>query len=114
MADGGKALFPKITEKGLDDLRSRIGIKIADTVEPWNYEATRDAIRHYAHGIGDDNPLWCEPDYAAKSRFGSIVALAELPVYHEPYRIRLRRRPLGCTRHVGRCGLDMACAGIAQ
>ena len=30
---------------------------ITDTVEPWNYEATRDAIRHYAHGIGDDNPI---------------------------------------------------------
>jgi acyl dehydratase len=34
-----------------------------------------DAIRHYAHGIGDDNPLWCDPDYAAKSRFGAITAL---------------------------------------
>jgi acyl dehydratase len=75
MADGGKGLFPKITEKGLEDLRSRIGIKIADTVEPWNHEATRDGIRHYAHGIGDDNPLWCDPEYAAKSRFGTLVAL---------------------------------------
>lgn len=67
--------FPKITEEGLDDLRSRIGVKIENTVEPWNYEATRDAIRHYAHGIGDDNPLWCDPEYAAKTKYGSIVAL---------------------------------------
>src|SRR5687768_9400121 len=67
--------FPKITEEGLDDLRKRIGVKICDTVEPWNYEATRDAIRHYAHGIGDDNPLWCDPDYAGKTKYGSIVAL---------------------------------------
>lgn len=67
--------FPKITEEGLDDLRSRIGIKITDTVEPWNYEATRDGIRHYAHGIGDDNPLWCDPAYAEKTQYGSIVAL---------------------------------------
>jgi len=69
------AKFPKITEEGLDDLRSRIGVKIENTVEPWNYEATRDAIRHYAHGIGDDNPLWCDPEYAAKTKYGSIVAL---------------------------------------
>ena len=67
--------FPKITDKGLDDLRSRIGVKITDTIEPWNHEATRDAIRHYAHGIGDDNPLWCDPEYAAKTKYGSIVAL---------------------------------------
>ena len=67
--------FPKITENGLDDLRQRIGVKIGQTVEPWCHEATRDNIRHYAHGIGDDNPLWCDPDYAAKSHYGGIVAL---------------------------------------
>jgi acyl dehydratase len=67
--------FPKITEEGLADLRKRIGVKITDTIEPWNYEATRDAIRHYAHGIGDDNPLWTDPEYAAKTKHGGIVAL---------------------------------------
>lgn len=67
--------FPKITERGLDELRSRIGVKIGVPAEPWCYEATRDNIRHYAHGIGDDNPLWCDPEYAAKTRFGGIVAL---------------------------------------
>lgn len=67
--------FPKITESGLDDLRQRIGVKIGQTVEPWCHEATRDNIRHYAHGIGDDNPLWCDPEYAAKTHYGGIVAL---------------------------------------
>lgn len=67
--------FPKITDSGLEQLRSRIGVKIGHTVEPWCHEATRDNIRHYAHGIGDDNPLWCDPDYAAKSHYGGIVAL---------------------------------------
>lgn len=70
-----RAKFPKITEAGLEDLRKRIGVKIVDSIEPWNYEATRDAIRHYAHGIGDDNPLWCDPKYAEKTKFGTIVAL---------------------------------------
>ena len=67
--------FPKITESGLDELRERIGKKIGVTAEPWCHEATRDNIRHYAHGIGDDNPLWCEPDYAAKTKYGGLVAL---------------------------------------
>ncbi len=66
--------FPKITEKSLDDLRKRIGVPIENTLEPWCYEATRDNIRHYAHGIGDDNPLWCDPEYAANGPHGEIVA----------------------------------------
>lgn len=66
--------FPRIEEPALDALRKRIGVKIEDTVEPWCYEATRDNIRHYAHGIGDDNPLWCDPGYAANTRHGTLIA----------------------------------------
>src|SRR5215467_8204173 len=68
-------LFPKISEEGLELLRNRIGVKIENTLEPWCHEATRDNIRHYAHGIGDDNPLWCDPEYAAHTKYGTIVAL---------------------------------------
>ena len=75
MLNTAQRSFPKITEKGLDELRKRIGVKIGETVEPWCYEATRDNIRHYAHGIGDDNPLWCVPEYAAKTRYGDVIAL---------------------------------------
>jgi acyl dehydratase len=67
--------FPKITDEGVAELRERIGAKIEKTLEPWCYEATRDNIRHYAYGIGDDNPLWCDPKYAANTRWGGMVAL---------------------------------------
>jgi acyl dehydratase len=67
--------FARITDQALDALRARKDQRIENTAEPWCHEATRDNIRHYAHGIGDDNPLWCEPGYAAKTRFGDIVAL---------------------------------------
>jgi acyl dehydratase len=66
--------YATITDAALEDLRRLIGVPITDTVEPWCYEATRDNIRHYAHGIGDDNPLWCDPAYAAGTRFGTVVA----------------------------------------
>ena len=75
MPDATERSFPKITEEGLDALRQRIGVKIGQTAEPWCHEATRDNIRHYAHGIGDDNPLWCVPEYAKKTRFGDVIAL---------------------------------------
>ena len=66
--------FVGITDAALDDLRKRIGVKIEDTLEPWCHEATRDNIRHYAHGIGDDNPLWCDPSYARGTPFGDVIA----------------------------------------
>lgn len=67
--------FPTITDDALENLRQRIGRHIENTIEPWCYAATRDNIRRYAHGIGDGNPLWCDPDYASRTARGDIVAL---------------------------------------
>ena len=75
MSDAYDRRFPKVTDRALDELRKRIDVKIENTLEPWCNEATRDNIRHYAHGIGDDNPLWCDPTYAKGTTFGDVVAL---------------------------------------
>lgn len=42
--------------------------------DPWNTEASQDAIRHFAYGTDDGNPLWLDSDYAAKTRYGRLVA----------------------------------------
>jgi acyl dehydratase len=42
--------------------------------EPWNTEVSADAIRHFAYGTDDDNPLWRDPDYAARTRHGANMA----------------------------------------
>jgi acyl dehydratase len=73
-ASDAELQFPTITEEALEALRRMIGVTITDSVEPWCYEVTRDNIRHYAHGIGDDNPLWCDPAYAAGACHGRLVA----------------------------------------
>ncbi|MGO9454832.1 MAG: MaoC family dehydratase N-terminal domain-containing protein [Candidatus Binataceae bacterium] len=66
--------FSVITDEGMAGLRKLVGVVVEDSLEPWCYEATRDNIRHWAHGIGDDNPLWCDREYAKTTRFGRIVA----------------------------------------
>jgi acyl dehydratase len=66
--------FAVITDEALNALRGLIGVPITNTVEPWCYEVTRDNIRHYAHGIGDNNPLWSDPAYAARSAHGTLLA----------------------------------------
>ena len=114
MLDTVETRFPKITEEGLDDLRKRIGVSIGVTAEPWCYEATRDNIRHYAHGIGDDNPLWCDPDYAAKTNHGGIIALPSFLFCDQPHRLRLRRRLARRPRDVVGRRLDLAQAGPSQ
>src|SRR3978361_1162714 len=67
-------LFAQITDKALEGLHARKNVRIEHPAEPWCYEATRDNIRHYAHGIGDDNPLWCDPEYAKKTKYGDVIA----------------------------------------
>src|SRR3990172_9032141 len=49
--------FPTITDEALASLRALIGRPVR-RVEPYLEVATRDAIRHWAHGVGDRNPVW--------------------------------------------------------
>ena len=57
------ARFPTITPEALDALRRRIGRPVPRP-EPYIEVATRDAIRHWAHGIGDRNPFWLARGFA--------------------------------------------------
>ncbi len=74
MAASPQQRFSLITDKSVADLRKLTGVVIEDTLEPWCHEASRDNIRHWAHGIGDDNPLWCDPEYARGTAYGRLVA----------------------------------------
>lgn len=40
----------------------------------WNSAATQDAIRHFALGVGDDNPLWWDRGYAEASVWERMFA----------------------------------------
>ena len=40
----------------------------------WNTVASKDAIRHFAYGTSDDNPLWLDEDYAQRSSVGGLLA----------------------------------------
>ena len=67
----------RITEEGLERLRARIGSYNRPSfygLGPLHEAATRDAIRHFVRGIGDPNPLWVDREYAAKARWGGIIA----------------------------------------
>ncbi|MBS4049481.1 MAG: MaoC family dehydratase N-terminal domain-containing protein [Alphaproteobacteria bacterium] len=65
-------LEARITEEALEDLRRSMGIEV--DLPQYNTAATDDAIRHYALGIGDDNPRFLDAAYSKKTRWGAITA----------------------------------------
>jgi acyl dehydratase len=48
-------------------------------IEQYNYEASWDAVRHYAQGLGDDNPLYCDPAYGEGTPYGALLAPPTYP-----------------------------------
>ena len=67
-----------ITDEMLAVARARIGVELP-VHAPFNQEATLDGVRHFAHGMGDDNPLYCDPEYSRQTRWGNVIAP---PVFH--------------------------------
>ena len=62
----------RITPEALEEYRKKCGTWYANT--PFYEEANVDAFRHFAHGVGDGNPLWSDPAYAARTRWGGSIA----------------------------------------
>jgi acyl dehydratase len=71
-------LAADIAEAPLAEIEAMEGNPIR--VEQWNHEASWDAVRHYAWGLGDDNPLFCDPDYAEATPHGTLLAPPTYPI----------------------------------
>jgi len=63
-----------ITKEMVEDMRSKLGLKLRLDESTHNEYATRMAILKFTEGVGDPNPLWTDAEYAKNSRYGSIVA----------------------------------------
>ena len=64
----------QITDEGVARLRARIGIAEPNPQPPHYRCPDTDAFRHVAEAYGDDNPLWCDPSYAARDPVGRPIA----------------------------------------
>jgi len=65
--------FGVLSDGSFERSRRRIGIPLR--INPAHItEVTADATRHFAYGYGDDNPLYCDPEYAENTRWGGLIA----------------------------------------
>jgi len=53
-----------------DEMRAQIG----EESEPWEYEVTTTSVRMYARGVGSDDPIHYDVEFAKSQGFRSIVA----------------------------------------
>jgi acyl dehydratase len=63
-----------ITDDGIAALRARIGVAQPHPQPPHYRAPNEDAFRHVAESYGDDNPLWCDPGYAAGTVWKGPIA----------------------------------------
>ena len=66
----------RITDEGVANLKTRIGSYFkGEYIFAHNHMMTKDGIAHWCDGIGDyRNKLYRDPQYAAKTKYGTIVA----------------------------------------
>jgi acyl dehydratase len=65
---------PQITDEAIARLRERVGVAEPWTRRPHYLRPNTDAFRIVAEAYGDDNPLWCDPEYASASVWGAPLA----------------------------------------
>jgi acyl dehydratase len=65
--------YGKITEEAVTRMRNRIG-RTFPIEQPHIRFINLDSITHVARAIGDTNPLYTDPEYAARTRYGKLVA----------------------------------------
>jgi acyl dehydratase len=70
---GREASYRQITPEMVAKEMERVGKELR-SLQSFVEVANQDAIRHWAQGIGDMNPLYVDADYARDSMLGGIVA----------------------------------------
>jgi acyl dehydratase len=64
----------ELTDHDIERSKLLLGINLASRDSEQIHTLSIDNIRTFAFACGSDNPLFCEPDYAAATRWGSVIA----------------------------------------
>jgi acyl dehydratase len=64
----------RFTDEMLAEMRALIGTELRTAAAVNNEYADRMAILRFCEGIGDDNPLWTDEEYAKSTSHGGLIA----------------------------------------
>jgi acyl dehydratase len=67
----------KITAADIERARRQIGVPKFSYNKPYNAVASCDGLSHFAWACGDDNPLWHDRAYGAKTRWRDQIAFPQ-------------------------------------
>jgi acyl dehydratase len=70
----------RITDEDIERANAQIGIPVNQKDEAWNRLPQADTISHFAFGCGDDNPLFHDPEYGARTRWHGQIAPPTFPI----------------------------------
>jgi acyl dehydratase len=68
-----KALEHELTDTDIERAKLLLGIDVASKHRELNSIASEDALRNWALGVGDDNPLYTDSDYGPGTRWGTQI-----------------------------------------
>lgn len=95
-----------ITDAEVERARLLVGLVAANHRRDYISEATRDSIRNFAIGYGDDNPLFIDEEYGLTTRWRTqiappmMLAAAQDRMFGDPLPQEVRERTRGLFRGV--------------
>ena len=79
MTDQKDSSKGKLTEHDIALQQELIGLDEVNVTREFHSQVYEDAIRNFALSIGDDNSLYCDPDYAASTHWGCLLYTSPSP-----------------------------------
>ena len=64
----------KIDDAAFEEAEKMIGVPLRRNEWRWFDQASKDGIRHYCVGYGEDNPLYADPEYGKNTVWGTQIA----------------------------------------
>lgn len=114
--DIAKAQEWMIKDEDIANARLVVGIDVArgSGEQTWVGPATPNAIKRFAYSVGDDNPLYWDPNYGPGTRWGAMIAPGSMaqhmmsPMFGDPMDPELAKKQRGLFRgiHVFVAGAD--------